>query len=101
MRPPIDQADVTELLLTDIPIIGYGSRGVVVQSKEVLPEVLNTFDSRIAGGLRLYLMGYIHYADINGAERFMGFCRQYDTSEGWSREGRFVPVDNPDYEYSD
>jgi hypothetical protein len=46
-------------------------------------------------------MGYIHYADINGAERFMGFCRQYDTSEGWSREGRFVPVDNPDYEYSD
>ena len=31
----------------------------------------------------------------------MGFCREYKRGENFNDEGRFVPVENPDYEYQD
>lgn len=100
MRPPLEKGEVDELLLTDDPIVGYGSRGTVIQSRMVLNDDFS-FRSHIAGGARLYLFGFIHYADIDGAERFAGFCRQYDTAEAFGREGHFITLQNHDYEYSD
>ncbi len=103
MRPPLDDADVGQLLLTDDPIVGYGSRSVQIESREVLPLDGNTIRNADALGWKLYIMGFIHYSDINQAERFMGFYRRYLAPDGANsgRDGRFVTVDNADYEYSD
>lgn len=46
----------------------------------------------------LYVMGYIEYVDDIGTPRRTTFCRQY--REGLP-EGRFVTVDDPDYEYEE
>jgi hypothetical protein len=46
-------------------------------------------------GWKLYVMGQIRYQDEGGADRFMGFCRERQSS------GRFRAVDDPDYEYED
>lgn len=44
----------------------------------------------------LYILGWIGYTDDLGIYRITGFCRCYDVGKD-----RFVPVDDPDYEYSD
>lgn len=44
----------------------------------------------------IFVLGWIGYRDDLGIFRQMGFCRRYE-----SRKDRFVPVDDPDYEYSD
>ena len=49
----------------------------------------------------IYIVGYIRYADINDVERFMGFCRVNKLPNGMNGDGRFIPVDDPDYEYQD
>jgi hypothetical protein len=43
-----------------------------------------------------YVLGRIGYTDDLGIYRTMGFCRCFDP-----RADRFVPVENPDYEYAD
>jgi hypothetical protein len=43
----------------------------------------------------IFVMGQIRYRDDGGAERFMGFCRRRTS------DGRFVAVNDPDYEYED
>ena len=53
------------------------------------------------GGWRAYIMGYIKYSDPVGIERFVGFCRIYQRPSDDGGDGRFVPIDNPDYEYED
>jgi hypothetical protein len=46
--------------------------------------------------VRVFLVGYIRYADGNGIERQMGFIRQLDaTNNRW-----YAPRDSSDYEYS-
>lgn len=103
MRPPLDAADVSGLLLTDDPIVGYGSRGVQIESRYPLPIDGSAIRNGSLLGNKLYIMGFIHYADIKAAERFMGFCRCYLPPDGGNSgsQGRFIPVDNADYEYSD
>jgi hypothetical protein len=46
--------------------------------------------------LETMLLGYILYADDNGTRRRIGFCRRRV-----SGTNRFIPADNPDYEYAD
>jgi hypothetical protein len=46
-------------------------------------------------------MGAIRYADPDGNERWMGFCREYTPMAFGGREGAFLPVRNRDYEYQD
>jgi hypothetical protein len=43
----------------------------------------------------VYVMGQIKYHDEGGADRFMGFCRERRS------DGKFRPVEDPDYEYQD
>jgi hypothetical protein len=57
--------------------------------------------SKRGGGIKLFVMGTIRYADIAGKERFMGFCREYVPPDAASGEGSFLPIDHPDYEYED
>jgi hypothetical protein len=46
-------------------------------------------------GWEMYVMGQIRYADEGGNERFMGFCRKRDAA------GKFLAVNDPDYEFQD
>jgi len=43
-----------------------------------------------------YVLGWIGYTDDLGIYRMTAFCRRYDATKD-----RFVPVDDPDYEYAD
>ncbi len=47
------------------------------------------------GGWHVYIIGEIRYADGNGRVRYLGFCRELGS------DGRFRPVDDPEYEYED
>jgi hypothetical protein len=51
--------------------------------------------------VRLFVVGFIRYSDLNEIERFMGFCREYIVPEAGNSDGRFVAVHDPDYEYED
>ena len=43
----------------------------------------------------IYVIGQIRYEDEGGVQRFMGFGRRRTS------DGRFRPIDDPDYEYED
>ncbi len=47
-----------------------------------------------AGSHRLFVMGWIEYRDERSVLRRTAFCREF-------RQGRFVIVDNPDYEHEE
>jgi hypothetical protein len=42
-----------------------------------------------------YVLGWIGYTDGLGIYRITAFCRRY------ANKDRFLPVDDPDYEYAD
>ena len=44
----------------------------------------------------VYFLGYVHYNDELGIVRKMAVLRHYNTETG-----RFILVDDPDYEYAD
>lgn len=44
----------------------------------------------------LYFLGFIKYRDKSGRARKTGFCRRFDITTK-----RFIPVSDPDYEYTD
>jgi len=105
MRPPVDDGDVSPMHLPDDgPIAGFGSRGIQLESKMPLDVKGDLIFGNYSDGVTLFIIGFIHYADINQAERYMGFCRVYLPPDGTPRtgtEGRFVAIDNGDYEYED
>jgi hypothetical protein len=102
MRPPLDDIDVSPMHLPDDdPIAGFGSRGIQLESNIPLDVRGDYISEGYVHTPRLYLMGFIHYADINQAERYMGFCRIFVAADEDSSDGRFLPVENRDYEYSD
>ena len=53
-----------------------------------------------AGGWRLYVMGWIAYTDDLNNHRRTAFCRGYRQIPN-SPEGRFFPVNDPDYEHEE
>jgi hypothetical protein len=65
---------------------------IVMQPNPPGETKLRTFERE---GWVIYVMGQIRYKDDGGAERFMGFCRVRQ------KDGRFRPVNDPDYEYED
>lgn len=102
MQPPLDDDEALSLPWPREPVPGYGSISIPIASAKPLPAIADSIRNRNPQGWRLYVMGYIHYSDINSAERFMGFCREYVAPDPWwGAEGRFKPVDNSDYEYED
>ena len=52
-------------------------------------------------GSKLYCAGVVHYSDGIGRIRTTAFCRLYQLPDSLVGAGRFVAVDNPDYEYQD
>jgi hypothetical protein len=52
-------------------------------------------------GGHLYIMGDVLFSDGNLNERWTGFCQEYTPAKTAGGEGRFIPVDDPNYEYED
>ena len=105
MVPPLDSGQAKHLIVeTPHTLIGHGSLLVPIEWGRQGPRgaAIRT------GSEVLYLFGAIRYhgGDINMAdgtmrERWMGFCRRYVLPEFMGGDGRFISIDNPDYEYSD
>jgi hypothetical protein len=55
---------------------------------------------RFASNWRLYVMGWIAYTDDLNNPRRTAFCREYRQIPH-SVEGRFFPIDDPDYEHEE
>jgi len=69
------------------------------RSDEPMIEHGRTIGSQVIRALRLFVMGWIEYRDDVGVLRRTAFCREF-TRGPWD-EGRFSPVDNPDYEHEE
>jgi hypothetical protein len=69
-------------------------------SDDALDNRATTIGNSIAGGLRLYVMGWIEYADDRGTKRRTSFCREFEKRGGFA-EGRFYAVADPDYEHEE
>ena len=54
-----------------------------------------------ARGIKLYVMGFVRYADLNDKQRYMGFCREYEPPIVTGGNSRFNFITNKDYEYED
>jgi hypothetical protein len=102
MKPPLEGALVKSFPSegeADRTIQGFGSCAFSITCDEELGgDVQGT---RRGGGIKLYVMGIIRYSDIEGRDRFMGFCREYVPPEEGGGEGHFAPVTNGDYEFED
>jgi len=99
MAPPLDRVDT--LLVPNEPLLAHESRSVDVMGEPPGQEA-NIIGMGRAARWEIYLMGFIRFSDDTGMERYMGFCRLFVRDNGYNQlGGRFVPVDNPDYEYSD
>ena len=81
--------------------------GVTIPLKEVTihDPLTDAEHAAIRGGSqKLYCYGYIRYEDARKRIRDTAFCRAWEPSVGvgaLSEPGRFVNVDDPDYEYQD
>lgn len=70
------------------------------QSDATLPANVGTISTGVIGQLHLYVMGSIEYDDESGIRRRTNFCREYRRLN-WQIDGRFYPVDDPDYEHEE
>jgi hypothetical protein len=101
MVPPLEPHQVNQLFANMLPhtIAGHESCLIPVESDGPLGEEARGI--LLGGPYHLYLMGAVLFSDWNLKERWMGFCQKYTTPKIAGGDGRFVPVDNPDYEYED
>lgn len=98
MDPPLDQLGPLHAETVELP--GGSSCTFPITASDLLgPHASEIMKGR--DNWRLYVMGSVEYADTNGKTRFMGFCREYKRPGLAGGDGRFSPVDNPDYEYQD
>lgn len=65
-----------------------------------LNDRATTIGQPIAGGLRLWVMGWIEYVDDRAVKRRTTFCRECERREGFGPV-RFYTVDDPDYEHEE
>jgi hypothetical protein len=70
------------------------------QSDATLPANVGTISTGVIGQLHLYVMGSIEYDDESCIRRRTNFCREYRRLN-WQIDGRFYPVDDPDYEHEE
>jgi len=106
MQPPLDGEETKALLVPQDPLAPYESRWIEIKSHTPFGEEADRLGWGVITEVTVYLMGFIRYADIEGAERFMGFCRAYQPPRlpfhtSTIPQGRFVAVNNGDYEYED
>ncbi len=102
MVPPLDEGNAKPLITTELPHLlpAHASHQVPIEGVALPEEIL--VDFRSGGPTIFYLIGAIRYSGLDtDNDRWMGFCRKYQAGEEFAGEGRFIPVDNPDYEYQD
>jgi hypothetical protein len=89
--------------------IPTGLSGITLQPGETVPGIFQS--ERPMGsegdnirlctdGWHIYVMGWIEYIDGIKVRRRTAFCREYQIKQRTS-EGRFYPVDDPDYEHEE
>lgn len=101
MEPPLEGETIKQLqgAMGDQIIAGFESCVYPIGSDDELSGDVQITPK--GGGIKLYVMGRIRYADITGKERFVGFCREYVPPDDGNGDGHFVPVSNGDYEFED
>jgi len=100
MLPPLnDDKSLPLHASSDGPIQAGSSRVFPITATEFLIESYRQNVNQ--KGIKLYVMGFVRYADLDGKERFMGFCRQYEPPAVAGGNSRFNLVTNQDYEYED
>jgi hypothetical protein len=102
MVPPFETGKTKPLIESDLPhvLAAHGSLLVPIETAAIPDQ----YTSELGAGapMELYLFGAIRYSGWDSDnDRWMGFCRRYLKTGTFNDEGRFVRVDNPDYEYSD
>lgn len=83
----------------DTPLDAGSSRIYPIRATELMLE--SHRHNINARGIKLYVMGFVRYADLAGKERFMGFCREYEPPIVAGGNSRFMLTTNQDYEYED
>jgi hypothetical protein len=87
-----------------------GLTGITLQPGETAPGIFQSEnpmgpqgeDIRLGNaGWRIYVMGWIEYTDAINVRRRTAFCREYQIRQQGTSEGRFYPVDDPDYEHEE
>jgi hypothetical protein len=102
MVPPLQDDQVNQIFgpnLLPHTMAGHESCLITIESNELIGADAHTIIR--GGGIYLYVMGAVCFYDWNLKERWMGFCQKYIDPETVGGEGRFIPVDNPNYEYQD
>jgi hypothetical protein len=79
---------------------------VIFENEKMVGEEGSTFGMRTILGHNFYVMGWVTYSDRNNNVRRTAFCREYFKNKGPNDEfvggdGRFFPVNNPDYEHEE
>jgi hypothetical protein len=102
MVPPLDLGQVKYLFSATLPyrITGHESCSIAIESNGP-PAGEDADRIRQGGPVFLYVMGAVLFSDADLKERWMGFCQKYTVPEKIGGEGRFIPVENPNYEYED
>jgi hypothetical protein len=107
MTPPLSPGHATSPIFTEHPytMAGHESHNVTTSSNTAPTQnELNAIRGGAGSGWRFYILGAIRFSDWNpDKERWMGFCRVFVPADGGGSgsEGRFMPVNNGDYEYED
>jgi hypothetical protein len=106
MDPPIGDTDERLVWEANYALGAGSSSAFPFKSSQFLGEaemkgILHSVDR-----WKLYVIGMVRYSTPvfhpeHDVEYFFGFCRVYNLPEMVGGEGRFVAVDNPDYEYQD
>jgi hypothetical protein len=100
MVPPLEASQVRPLFGGSLPykMAGHESCLIAIESRGPLDDIATGIGFN--GLTDIYVMGAIRFSDWNLQDRWMGFCQKYMPSEEGG-EGRFLSVDNPNYEYED
>jgi hypothetical protein len=99
MRRPYEGGNGNNQIPTTRLEAGQSTSGIFL-SDELMSDRTNTIGTKIVHGLRLYVMGWIEYADDRGIKRRTSFCREFQRKDAFG-EGRFYAVDDPDYEHEE
>lgn len=100
MRRPYEGRDDNLQAAGRTLLSGQSTTALFNSDKAIEAEASQTVGREIARGFRLYVMGWVTYADRNNDVWRTGFCHEYVPIGGFSSP-RFFPVNDPDYEYQD
>jgi hypothetical protein len=79
---------------------GQSMPGLFISTELIEGDHLPQIGTKIIGGLQLWVMGWIEYADDRGIKRRTSFCREFEKRNG-AGDGRFYAINDPDYEHEE